>query len=252
MPKTIKEFQLNQSTGEVSVEYSDDSTSKFNAADMVTAQTDPVTGMVKNLAIGSRDPMNDTGVQVGRSHVTGIGSRRPAAVFLNQTAFPGRTWGLKIEFPVKTVCAVRFAVLNSNTAAQSLTGCVGPKATWGADHNATEYVAATWNNGEPSVSVAQKANGIPDHVWSDWIPVTETPRTDTVGANAIVCLRVYSAANDIMTSGQSAPDSGFSSVPLKYHTAFGAGDFVSANQNSFGGGGSPSCCPIAQVEYLTR
>lgn len=44
MPKTIKEFQLNQSTGEVSVEYSDDSTSKFNAADMVTAQTDPVTG----------------------------------------------------------------------------------------------------------------------------------------------------------------------------------------------------------------
>ncbi len=47
MPKTIKEFQLNQSTGEVSVEYSDDSTSKFNAADMVTAQTDPVTGMVR-------------------------------------------------------------------------------------------------------------------------------------------------------------------------------------------------------------
>lgn len=47
MPKTIKEFQLNQSTGEVSVEYSDDSTSKFNAADMVTAQTDPVTGGIK-------------------------------------------------------------------------------------------------------------------------------------------------------------------------------------------------------------
>src|SRR5574343_1554931 len=46
MPKTIKEFQLNQSTGEVSVEYSDDITSKFNAADMVTAQTDPVTGVV--------------------------------------------------------------------------------------------------------------------------------------------------------------------------------------------------------------
>ena len=39
MTKTIKEFQLNQSTGEVSVEYSDYSTSKFNAADMVTART---------------------------------------------------------------------------------------------------------------------------------------------------------------------------------------------------------------------
>lgn len=50
MPKTIKEFQLNQSTGEVSVEYSDDSTSKFNAADMVTAQTDPVTGGVTKIA----------------------------------------------------------------------------------------------------------------------------------------------------------------------------------------------------------
>lgn len=222
------------------------------ARKFVTVETDELTGMVKNLVVAGRDLMNDIGVPVGRSHVTGIGSRRPAAVFLNQTAYPGRTWGLKIEFPVKTVCAVRFAVLTSPTAAQSLIGCVGPMAAWGSNHNASEYVASTWNNGESSVSVPQKANGIPDHVWSDWIPVTETLRTDTVGANAIVGLRVYSASGDIMTSGQAAADSGFSSVPLKYHTGFGAGDYVTSGQNGFGAGGNPSCCPIAQVEYLTR
>lgn len=44
MPKQIKEFQLDNTTGNVSVEYDDNSTNKFNAANMVTVQTDPVTG----------------------------------------------------------------------------------------------------------------------------------------------------------------------------------------------------------------
>lgn len=37
MSKVVKEIVTNQFTGEVSVEYSDDSTNKFNMADMVTS-----------------------------------------------------------------------------------------------------------------------------------------------------------------------------------------------------------------------
>lgn len=44
MTKTVKEFYQNMATGEVTVEYSDDSTNKFNVSDTVTAQTDPVNG----------------------------------------------------------------------------------------------------------------------------------------------------------------------------------------------------------------
>ena len=41
--KTVKEI-VTDVGGNVSVEYSDDSTSKFNLADAVTASTNPVTG----------------------------------------------------------------------------------------------------------------------------------------------------------------------------------------------------------------
>lgn len=54
MSKTVKEFQLNQATGEVNVEYSDDSTNKFSVADTVTAQTDPITGGITYSAAGSK------------------------------------------------------------------------------------------------------------------------------------------------------------------------------------------------------
>src|SRR5574343_725781 len=70
MPKTIKEFQLNQSTGEVSVEYSDDSTSKFNAADMVRAQTDPVTGGIRYPVAGTPNSLPAALSAVGRGAVS--------------------------------------------------------------------------------------------------------------------------------------------------------------------------------------
>lgn len=52
MTKTVKEFYQNMATGEVAVEYSDNSTNKFNVADTVTAQTDPVNGGIGILGPG--------------------------------------------------------------------------------------------------------------------------------------------------------------------------------------------------------
>lgn len=44
MTKAVKEFLLDQGTGEVNVEYSDNTTTKYNLADAVTA-TQPRAGI---------------------------------------------------------------------------------------------------------------------------------------------------------------------------------------------------------------
>lgn len=99
MPKTIKEFQLNQSTGEVSVEYSDNSTSKFNASDMVTAQTDPVTGRIKKITSGVRDALSDLGVSA-------VSSRK--VVSLKPTGNPTISAAVNVTRHVSYVSPVGF------------------------------------------------------------------------------------------------------------------------------------------------
>lgn len=44
MTKTVKEIYQDRVGGDVTIEYSDDSISKFNIVDTVTAQVDPVNG----------------------------------------------------------------------------------------------------------------------------------------------------------------------------------------------------------------
>ena len=52
MSKTLKEFMLRQTTGQVDLEFDDDSTLSYNMKDVVTAQTDPVTGGIGILVGG--------------------------------------------------------------------------------------------------------------------------------------------------------------------------------------------------------
>lgn len=44
MALPVKEYLHDHTTGQVTIEYSDDSTKTFNMNDVVTAETNPVTG----------------------------------------------------------------------------------------------------------------------------------------------------------------------------------------------------------------
>lgn len=62
MSKNLKEFMLRQTTGQVDLEFDDDSTQSYNMRDVVTATSDPVTGGVGigGLVVFAPSPSGDT------------------------------------------------------------------------------------------------------------------------------------------------------------------------------------------------
>ena len=152
MPKTIKEFQLNQSTGEVSVEYSDDSTSKFNAADMVTAQTDAVTGGIS---------LSSGGVQINAAQISGNASG--VISFGNSIIYASGSYSM-----LEHVCGLSGGALHpirnagipgDTTRPRPATGAAGMTARFDADVGAYKpaivLALEAFNNNSVGITVSQ-------------------------------------------------------------------------------------------------
>lgn len=224
----------------------------FSMAGGVQSKRDPVTGR-----IGIKDPSNGQDLQLSLPSVFS-GCRRPASSTSPQTAFAAYTWGLKLTVPSADVCAIRFALMASPDGAATYKGLVGIQSAWNNAHTPDYSVAATWGGGDKStITIPQyTAVGAGDWAktyplyWSDFMPIQPVARSDG-GTDSILLVRVYSADSSINCSGHSSDDSHMSNVPMPYHTAFQSGDYV-ASPAGFNGGGSPSCCPVVMVEYLTQ
>jgi len=171
--------------------------------------------------------------------------RQPS--ILNQTTWPLYTWGAKFELPVRTVRAIRFAVVPSPTGPTTFIGSAGCRATWDSTWTPDgETSRAAWG-GSATKLVPQ--SGTPDRIWSDWLMLPAVPRTDVVGAGAIVMVRLYVPETNCSGCGGSGDEATWGSNPLRYRAAFASGDFVT-NPAGFGGG-DPAWTPIVALEYAS-
>lgn len=178
---------------------------------------------------------------------SGIVSYVRHSSLFNQTTWPLYAWGSKFELPVRTVRAIRFAVAPSPTGPTTFIGSAGCRAVW--DNNWTpsgETSRAAWD-GSATKFVPQ--SDVPDRIWSDWLMLPAVPRTDVVGAGAIVMVRLYVPETDCNGCGGSGDEATWGANPLRYQAAFAAGDYVT-NPAGFGGG-DPAWTPIVALEYVS-
>lgn len=198
---------------------------------------------------GTDIPDNDTAMHAASfvPNPCGITSYVRHPNLFNQTAWPLYTWAGKWELPVRSVRAVRFAVVPSPTGQTTFIGSIGCRATkdnvWTPDG---ETSRAAWG-GVATKVLPQSATST--MVWSDWAMLPSVPRTDIVGAGAIVMVRVYVPETNINGSGGSGDEANWGSNPLRYDAAFSAGDFVTTPAGF--GGGNPAWCPIVALEYTS-
>ena len=186
------------------------------------------------------------GALIAPLKTSGVASYVRHPNLLNQTTFAGYTWGVKMELPVKGLRAVRFALTQSNTGDSTYIGIVGLRSTLDTGWTYTKSTRAAWA-GSASKTLIQAAT--PTRVWSDWMMVTNAPRTDVVGAGAVLQIRVYSAEANLKGSGGFGDETPWALNPLKYTTGFMSGDHVT--DASVFTPTNPSWSPICAIEYAT-
>jgi hypothetical protein len=257
MPKQIREI-IQEIGGKTTVEYDDNSLVQFNIADTVTGKVDPLTGRIANITAGGRSAVADLGLAGFRNMQRG--ARRWAGIYVDQTAFTGYTWRMRMELPIPAASlkSVRFAVASHGTANVALSAAIAtsgnfsllnPDGAW----QYTGFNGSDWQSFE-AATISRRLQRLPEEVWSDWVTVSPVARSDG-GTYAIVHLSVYHAGANICTIGNNVADSPFQAGAeplLKYVTAFQSGDFTTTNRAGFAGSSAPACGPMVAIEYLSN
>ena len=165
MSKNLKEFMLRQTTGQVDLEFDDDSTQSYNMKDVVTATSDPVTGAVgflpaylsglNYLASSTYVPSGITSNDTDAQNIAALFQRYPVVRLV-----PGATYYGNIVIPDGKFLisdgqakAKIFGLTNSSPVI-SRSGCTGisgldiQSATFGGDDIAPNSIGVSFTNSQ--------------------------------------------------------------------------------------------------------
>lgn len=190
---------------------------------------------------------------------TGMWANGPISAW--QTAFGGYCWRLVTEIP-GNARAIRVAVPKSQQGSWTVDGiavCSTDTATSPARYgpgSGSAWVAGTFDGVTAAKTIAAytppdqfQTNSVGDMVWSDWIYCPTIPRVDTVGANPLYVISIYSAsANTMCVNGGTGSENGFGTEPMKRWVQFKAAA-GNATVSFASGTSNPQCIPVFAIEW---
>lgn len=190
---------------------------------------------------------------------TGMWANGPISAW--QTAYGGYCWRLVTEIP-GNARAIRIAVPKSQQGTWTVDGiavCSTDTASSPARYDpgsGSAWVAGTFDGVTTAKTIAAytapdqfQTNSVGDMVWSDWIYCPTIPRVDTVGANPIYVISIYStSANTMCLNGGSGSETGFNAEPMHRWVQFKAAA-GSATVTFASGTSNPACAPVFAIEW---
>jgi len=263
--KIIKEI-VTDVGGNTTIEFSDDTTQKYNVADVVTAQVNPVTGGISLSGINTQIALaakNTMGQKL--MGISGVTDQTSPYTYLMKVALDADFDSVRVVYyhhgtgsPVITACVAATETAQTDTTDHLFEPIAGG-VKYQVKDSATDdkgWRSVLWAGAASPTVVAASNSWAPTISASDWIPLQSVPRADG-GTLPLLMLRLYSA------TAAAQPYSKVSCVAAMrdataanngriLQSAAYSGDAVGTISDAARPGSLASSCPTVGIQFRTR